>query len=400
MAANEQNSSEQFHFDSKWRNISLSMVGIGVLAFVAGLFMYEGQRIWANLLVNATFFLFIALGATFFIAAHRIAQGGWHVALKRIPEAMSTFLPVAGFFMILIGVGTWLHWHELYHWAEPEVAEHDHIIAGKKPYLNAPFFNIRILIYLAGWIIFAYFIRRYSLQQDQNPDVKIKFYRRTNTISALFLVFFAVTSASSSWDWLMSIDTHWYSTLFGWYIFASFWVTTLAVMTLIVLFLKKQGYMQIVRTKHLRDLGQFMFAFTIFWTYLWFSQYMLIWYGNIPEETKYFLERQEHYSVLFYTNIVFNFFVPFLVLMSAGAKKRVSTLAIAAVAIVFGHWIDFFMRVMPGTVGAEWGLGLLEWGGLIGFAGLFIFIVFRALSQASLVPVNHPLLKESQTYHS
>ncbi|MBO3273541.1 quinol:cytochrome C oxidoreductase, partial [Hymenobacter defluvii] len=214
----------------------------------------------------------------------------------------------------------------------------------------------------------------------------------------LFLVLFAVTESMSAWDWVMSIDTHWYSTMFGWYVFASWWVSGIAAITLCTIFLKQAGYLRFVNASHLHDLGKFMFGFSIFWTYIWFSQFMLIWYANIPEESVYFNQRlggfDNAYTGLFFFNLVINFAFPFLVMMTRDAKRQMIMLKIVSIAILIGHWFDFYLMIMPATMQGNNGF-IIEIGTALVFLGSFLLLMTKRLSQASLVPVNHPFLDES-----
>lgn len=205
----------------------------------------------------------------------------------------------------------------------------------------------------------------------------------------------------SAWDWIMSIDTHWFSTMFGWYVFASWWVSGLALITFIVIMLKDKGYLSVVNSNHIHDLGKFVFAFSIFWTYIWFSQFLLIYYAGIPEETIYFVERwkNDHYAPVFFINLIVNFFFPFLVLMTRDAKRHTRILKVVCPAIVFGHWLDFYLMVTPGTLQENGGFGLIEVGLLAMYASAFIYVALSNLAKAPLVARNHPMLKESLHHH-
>lgn len=351
-----------------------------------------GSRLWANILLNNFLFLAVALFGILFVVLHLLGDSAWQISIQRIPEAMSTFIPVAAILMFLILLGM----HDLYHWTHTEHL--DDTLQQKTAYLNIPFFIIRMLFYFTGWIILTYVIRKLSLKQDADPD--LKYFKKSRIYAGIFIVFFAITSSTSAWDWLMSIDAHWFSTLYGWYIFSGLFVSGISMMILIVLYLRKKGYMDHVNEEHLHDMGKYLFAFSIFWMYLWFSQYLLIWYGNIPEETVYFVERIEDFKLLFFLNIGVNFLVPLLVLMTRKSKRIYFTMACAAIICFIGHWIDFYMAIMPGAVGKNAGIGILEIGLTIGYLGLFLMIVFRSLSKAPLLPQNHPYFKESFEYEN
>ncbi len=384
----------KFLFTYRYKIPLFVLMGIGIVTLITG-FIVTGtdERFWANILLNNYYFTALSLGAVFFVAVHVISESGWHTSIQRIPEAMGSFLPVAGIlFLLLFLFGS----HSLYHWTHKE--ELDFVLQGKTAYLNMPFFMIRYLVYFAGWIVLAYYIRKFSIRLDHQND--LKFFRKSQVMSALFMVFFAITVSTSSWDWLMSVDAHWFSTLYGWYIFSGLLVSSVAMIILFVLILKAAGYMAHVNAEHLHDLGKYLFAFSILWMYLWFSQYLLIWYGNLPEETVYFVRRLEKYRILFYVNLLINFGFPFLVLMTRNSKRIPWILGIAAFAVFVGHWIDFFLVIIPGAIGSAIEVGFFEIGLTLGYLGLFVYVVFRALSKASLIPVNHPFFKESLKYHT
>ncbi len=374
------------------------MMAIGVVAVVLG-FTTDTTRTWAVLLHNNFYFTAISLCGTFFMAFNYLAQAGWSVSIKRVAEAQTGFLKFGMLGMILI---FWFGHHDLYHWThsqfyDPNSPEYDHILAGKSGFLNIPFFVTRLFAYAAIWIGFTYILRKHSLMEDQEGG--LTHYKRSITLSAIFMVLFAVTSSTSAWDFLMSIDAHWFSTLFGWYTFIGLFVSGMAMMCLMILYLQKRGYMEHVTENHLHDVGKFMFAFSIFWTYLWFSQFMLIWYANLPEEVVYYQVRWNYFRTLWATNLLVNFCAPFLVLMTRDAKRKKSILWVAGIIILCGHWLDVYVMVMPGTVGAHWHIGFIEIGTMIGYLGGFLLVTFKELSKAALVPKNHPMLAESLHHH-
>lgn len=394
-----------YTFRSSTKRVTLGLAAIGVLALVYAILTHvPGQRIWANVLVNAYFFLGISVIGTLWMAIQSVAEAGWSSAFKRIPEAVSQFVPFAGILLlvVLFGGSHSLHWHHIFHWMDPEVMNpdsdhYDSIIAGKQAYLNEPFFYIRAIIYVLGWVAFTIYFRKMSLKEDQEGGLGV--FKKSIGVGALFLVFYAVTSSTSSWDWTMSIDTHWFSTLFGWYNFATFWVAGISMFAMIIVFLKRNGYMDVVNEEHLHDLGKFMFGFSIFWGYLWFSQFMLIWYANIPEEVTYYMDRWENYQVIWWALPVLNLVLPMLLLMDKSAKRSYNMIMIAGVVIVFGHWLDVFHMVMPGALKDQWGFGVLEIGMFVGFLGAFLFVTHNALAKAPLVAKNHPYLEEAKHHH-
>ena len=220
--------------------------------------------------------------------------------------------------------------------------------------------------------------------------------------STIFIVFFAITSSTSAWDWTLSIDTHWFSTMYGWYNFASWFVSGLAAITLIVVLLRENGYIKIVSSEHLHDLGKFVFAFSIFWAYIWFGQFLLIYYANIPEESIYFLERLEsdYYSPFFFVTLFLNFFFPFLVLMTRDSKRHTIFLKIVCTVVMVGQWLNFYLMITPGVLKENGGFGFIEIGTTMVYFAAFSYVVLQSLSKVPLVAKNHPMLEESIHHHT
>jgi len=352
---------------------------------------------WAALYVACIFFMLISLGVLVFYAIQQVAQAGWSPVLFRVMQGITAYLPVGSiiFFIFLILCG--LHFNNLFIWLDPEVVATDKIIANKSGYLNFPFWIIRAAIFLLGWNVFRYFSRKNCLAQDEASDNS--FYKKNFNISAMFLVFFIVSESIMSWDWIMSIDPHWSSTLFGWYVFASFFVSGITTICLITLYLKSKGYLEYVNTSHIHDLAKFMFGFSVFWTYLWFSQFMLIWYSNIPEEVTYYVTRIELYNLPFFGAVAMNFLFPLLILINTDFKRISWVLVMAGTVILLGHYIDFFNMIMPSSVGDQWFIGIPEIGSVIFFLGLFLFVVFTALTKVPLLPKRNPFIEESKHFH-
>jgi hypothetical protein len=386
--------------------LSLVLIAIGLLSTVYA-FINDSHAAWTSLIFNNYFFLGISIFAVFFVALQHVAEAGWSTVIKRVPEAIMTFLPYACAVMIFIVVAAMLHWNHIYHWMEEGIMtegapNYDKIIAGKEAYLNPIFFLVRSIIYVVVWIYCAKRLRDISLQGDLEGGIGENSYNKGITVSAWFIVFFAVSSSMASWDWIMSIDTHWFSTLFGWYIFSEWSAIGFTTILLFCLFLKKQGYLQDLNDSIIHDLGKWVFAFSVVWTYMWFSQFMLIWYANIPEEVTYFMERIElsNYRFLFWFSAAINFVVPTIVLMSRDAKRNTNFLIVASVVILIGHWINSYLLFAPGTLHDHGHLGLTDLGMGLGFLGLFFYVVFRSLTTRPLSVKHHPFLEESKHLHT
>lgn len=385
---------DKYTFLRKTKYTFWAIGGLGIVLLLLGIFVESpnSQDIWTNILINNLFFLFIALFGGVFQALHKIAYSGWHTALQRIPEALATFLPISALLMFLLYFGM----HDLYHWSHEGL--HDPILEEKAAYLNLPFFFIRMAVYFAGWIGLTYLLRKNSLQQDLSTD--IKYYKKGKLLAALFMVFFAISSSMMSWDWIMSIDAHWFSTLFGWFIFIGLFVCGIAFMILVISFLKWKGHLQFIGKEHIHDMGKYLFAFSIFWMYLWFSQYLLIWYSHIPEETAYFAPRLNDFTILFFLILILNFLTPFLGLMTRDSKRNLKWLSFIAVIVLVGQWLNIYLLVIPGTIGKAARIGFLEIGFFCFYLSGFLYLVFSSLAKAPLLSKNDPLLEESFHYET
>lgn len=389
----------EFKLSNKAKSLTLILIIVGVVFTAIGIFMnledhHLKTRILGSGLANSYFFFCIALGALFFLALQYATETGWYATVKRMIEAVSAFLPYGiGLMVLVLLIITLNHGAHIYGWMDPETIAHDELVQGKRPYLNEVFFWIRTIAYLAVYYIFWMGFKKRSIEEDKigGTDLHFKNYKK----GALFLVFFAVFSSTSSWDWIMSIDVHWFSTLFGWYTFAGMWCSTMVVLVLLVLYLKKHGYLPKVNESHIHDIGKWTFATSFLWSYLWFSQFMLIWYANIPEETTYYITRIEHFKVLYFAMFLINFAFPMLILMSRDAKRHAGILTFVGVIILAGHWVDAYIMVAAGSLGENAKLGLIEIGMALLLTGAFIRVMLNSLTKAPLTPVNHPFLDES-----
>ncbi|MBW8049817.1 MAG: quinol:cytochrome C oxidoreductase [Cytophagales bacterium] len=407
---------EKFEFTKKAKKSLMTMIGAGILLVILGIVLmnvgghgeHEGgealnhvlhwsKRLWANLWLNNVWFTGIALIGVFFLSMQYVAWAGWSVSIKRVPEAFGYFLPVAGVLMLIIFL---VANHDLFHWTHEYLydkndARYDEILDGKSGFLNMPFFTSRMVGYFVLWFGLFWLIRKYSLTEDISGG--LEHFNKLRMICAFFMVIFGVTSSMAAWDWIMSIDAHWFSTMIGWYVFSSWFVSGLCFITLIVIYLKQNGYLAIVNENHIHNLALFVFAFSVFWTYLWFCQFFLIYYANIPEESIYFVQRllSDQYAPWFFATLIINFIFPFLALMTRDSKRHMAIVKIVCMLVLFGHWLDFYLMVMPGTVHEQGGIGFMEIGVTVIYIGIFLYTVLFALSKASLIAKHHPMLEES-----
>lgn len=360
------------------------------------------NRPWSAFYVALLFFLGVTLLVLAFYAAQRVAQAGWSIVLFRVMEAITANLLPVSVIMVVIIVLTGMHFNHLFTWMGEGVFDktsenYDPIVAGKAWWLNVPGWMIRGIIYLIGWNLYRWFIRKNSIAEDTATSIKI--YKRNYNVSVIFLVFFMATESMAAWDWIMGLDPHWFSTLFGWYVLATLLVSALTTIAFVTIYLRSKGYLPKVNDSHIHDLAKFMFGFSVFWTYLWFAQFMLIWYADMPEETTYFLMRFNEYKTLFLSMVVMNFAFPVLLLLNSDFKSRPWFVIIGGVVILAGHYIDLFIMIMPGTVGESWGFGIPELSATFLFLGIFIYTVFSAFAKADPVAKGNPFLYESEHFH-
>jgi len=409
---------DRFEIPARLRNTSFFLMAVGIITLVLGIVMLlNGQhstdadktRFWLVLLHDSVYLTLVATASIFIQAASTLAQGSWIVAYRRVPEAIGAnvwlFGSITVIILLLIVFTFNLHgangevYNPIYAWVHPNG---DKILEGKSNFLNPKMFVGFTLASVGLWAFFGRKFRAMSLAQESAPKNDTRIYWKMFRLSGVFLIVYGLTQMSTTpWMWIMSTQPHWYSTLFSWYTFASAFVSGMSLILLWVVYLKNQGNLELVTKEHMHDLGKFMFAFSIFWTYLWFAQYMLIWYANIPDETVYFkLRQQGPYSVIFYANFIINFVMPIIILMARPSKRNYFTITFMAMIIIFGHWLDYFQMVMPGPLGANWHINWYEIGIFMGFAGIMIFCVSRTLSKTSLVPNNNVLLKEAVVHIS
>lgn len=368
----------------------LMAVGAALIAYS---FFTDHNRAWANLLLNNYMFLSIAIGASFFIALQYISQSGWSSMFKRIPEALMSYIPWAGIIMLLLYFGM----HSIYHWTHEDALATDPIIQHKSPYLNIPFFFIRMVLFFIAWMVMTRLLRKASLAEDAHGG--LGYFEKSEFYSKIHIFLLAVTFSFATFDWIMSIDVHWFSTLFSLKNFVAAFYHGSATIVLIVIILHQKGYFKELNKSHLLDFSRYIFMLSIVWGYFAFSQFMLIWYGNIPEETEYFAHRwHSGFKVIFYVNFLINWFIPFVLLLPQALNKNINVLKYVAILLIAGQYLDLYEQIFP-TVLHHVVFGLPEIGFFAGFAGLFLFIFGKALASAPLVPKNHPYLEESLHHH-
>jgi hypothetical protein len=385
---------------------------VGLLSLIIGFIVYGGgnnpggDRFWAALLQNSVYFLLIVNASLFFFAAHSLAMAGWVMSFRRLTEAISACVTPLGIICFVILMCLVFGGHSgLYEWVDKDAVAKDAALKGKSGFLSPAFFTTYTVLTIGLWTLLGIKMRNLSRSID---DTKLtveegKRYIFKNTVwAAVYIVWFALTVMSVvPWLWLMSLNAHWFSTMYSWYTFGSTWVSGIALMTIFIIYLKNQGYLEYTNEEHLHDMAKYQFAFSIFWCYLWFDQFMLIWYANISEETVYFKPRFEGaYAGIFYLNLIINFVAPLLIYMKRGSKRNWGTVTFMSVLLIFGHWLDFYQMVFPKVDPDHVPLNLFDFGIALGFVGLIMWQTARVLSKFPMLANNHPFLKESIIHHT
>ncbi len=346
-------------------------------------------RAWTAYLTTAFYFLTIALGALVVTALLYVAKAGWGVVVKRVAEGVAGYLPWGAASMLVVLLGA----HTLYPWTGPEAHE-DPVLLTKASYLNLPAFAARMVVVLGLWLLFARLLRKGSVAQD--TDKAVRHTTRAVALSAGFLLVFALSFSVASFDWLMSLSPHWQSTIFAWYNMAGVVVAGLAVTIALAIRLRRSGALAEVNPSHLHDLAKLLFAMSTFWAYLWVSQYLLVWYANMPEETVYYVNRtQGGYRFLFWANLVINWLVPFVALLPRAAKRSEVHLVRVCVVVLLGRWLDVYLQVAPQALPDHPGIGVIELAAFVAFGAAFVLVVERALLRAPLIAKGDPYLVES-----
>lgn len=390
-----------FHYNHK--ELPESLKKFGMLFFIIGIALYllaffiDKERTIFNYLVLYSMMISIGLGSLFLIALEYVSGAFWSVPFRRIPEFLSGLLPL----LFVLVIPLLIFNYDLFHWTHKEAVESDPILKGKEPYLNIPFFIVRVFTFIAIWVLFYFALVNNSKKQDKTKDPNIT--RKNIIISSIFIPVFAITITFTSIDWIMSLEPHWFSTIFGIYYFSGTVIAALSAVTLLVILLKEKGYYQPWFTEdHLYSFGALLFAFVNFWAYIAFSQYMLIWYANLPEETFWFLTRWKGgWSIVSLLLIVVHFVIPYAVLLSQPAKMNPKKLKFISIWLLFAHLLDLFWLIMPNMQALKSGY-VFSWidfiSPILGI-GIVMLIVSYMSKNINLIPLGDPKLKRGINFH-
>ena len=371
------------------QKILFIMLGIGVIGFAFGLYG-NNARLWPSVLLNAFFFLTLALGAAVFVSINRVANAGWDTAFRRVPEAMMGYLPLGSLAMLALFFGR----NALYEGLRTFFGFNGKPMVFKNAWLSTPFFFGRMAFFLGLWVLLTWLIKRESRRQD--VDGKSEHTAKAKKYAAIFLAVFAFTFTFASFDWLMSIEPLFYSTIYAFYIISGLLLSGFAAITILVILARRRGLLPQANEHHLTNLGKLVFGFSTFWAYIWLCQYLLIYYANLPEETIYYIRRMQTpgWKLLFFVNIFLNWLIPFALLLSRGAKRSEGWLLTACGIVLVGHWIDLYVMIFPAYEHAAL-VGLVDVAVVIGFASLFLQTSASGLRKAAFLPQNDPYLAES-----
>ena len=375
-------------------------LGIALLVLSAIGYVANPAQFYFSYLTGWTFCLTIAVGALFFIFFQHLTRAEWSVVVRRIPEVLTWAFPL----LAVLGIPLLFGMHDLYHWThaelyDPSSPEYDPVLAGKQAYLNTPFWIGRMVAYFAIWTFIAYKLYSLSVRQDVDPDTDIP--ARQRTVSAWGLPLSAVTTAFASYDILMSLDPHWFSSIWAIYFFAGSFLAVICTITIMSITLQRGGMLRNVVTKeHYQDLGKFMFGFVVFWAYIGFSQYMLIWYGGIPEETVFYRHRLEHgWGYHSAALVLGHFVIPFLLLLPRFVKRSIPLMSFWSISLLVMHWFDLHWIVAP-VLHEHGGFHWLDLTCWLGLFSLVLGVVIYRLSRHALVPQNDPRLAPSLRFEN
>jgi hypothetical protein len=389
---------DQVTVSRNFKIITLILTAIGICSFIFGL-VSDSKTAWASYLIVNYYFLSVAMGATFFFVIQVISQSGWSSAFKRVSEAMMSYIPFAALFFLLLLFGV----KDLYHWSHADAVASDTVMAHKSAYLNIPFFFLRMVVCFVLWIVFTTILRKLSIKEDSYNETDTNgimiLFGKSELYSKVLAFILAITFSLSAFDWIMSIDVHWYSTIFALKNLIAAFLHGVSILTLIVFILHKKGYFPFLNKFHLHDFARYIFMLSIVWGYFWFAQFMIIWYGNIPEETIYYYARwQTGWKVLFFLEIGLNWAIPFFILLPVKTSRNMTVISVIIIILIIGQYLDLFVQIIPGTTGL-FKFGWTQAGLFLGYAGFFALVVATALSKSKLIPSNHPYLGESLNHH-
>jgi len=370
----------------------LGVIGLGASLALAG----GTKQFYFSWLVAYMYFLSIALGALFFVLVHTVTRAAWGVTLRRVVENVMATLPV----FALLFVPIWLGRHEIYEWMHAEAAAHNPIIQGKAAFLNEGFWFTRAIFYFVAWSVLATWFSTQSQKQDETGEERIS--ARLRGAAPIGIVLFALTTTFATIDWMMSLEPMWYSTMIGVYFFSGAVVAILSFTLLLVHFAYAQGALRgVVTVEHLQDVAKLLFGFTIFWAYIAFSQYFLIWYANIPEETIYYMKRQVgSWQSAGMMLALGHFLVPFFFLMPRAVKRQSALLIVMAIWQLLMHFLDLHWCIMPNLHPEGMKLGLTDVAAFAAVGGIFLAALGWVSSRRALVPLRDPRLPESLSFEN
>lgn len=385
---------ETFKPSQNLKTFAMGAIAIGIIAFAVGL-LKAPERAWASYLTALVFISGISLGGLFFIAINYIANAGWSVSIRRLCEGFTSFLPVMLVASLILAAG----FKYLYPWADADFVAANPLVAAKTGYLNVGFMMARILVFGLLMVFFARKIVNNSVAQDQNGDVNLT--HKNLTLSVIWTPIFALTFSMFCVDLLMSLLPTWYSTIFGIYVFSGSFQAALALLLLVMIYMKNQGFITGFYTEdHMHDVAKYLKGFSIFWAYIAFSQFMLIWYANIPEETEFFLMRAHGgWITLSFGLLIFKFIVPFLALLPRSFKRNEGHVAAVALLVIVTQYVDMYWLVYPNFNDHAMTFGFYEVGILLGFVGIFLLGLIRFYQKKGLVAVKDPRMHEALNHH-
>jgi hypothetical protein len=396
MASSSPNITDSVQFPAQM-DVAKTFYGVGIVGLIAsgvGFFLNK-EQFFFSYLTSFTFFTSIALASLIMVMIHHITKSSWGTVIRRIPESFFSNIAIWSVFMIPILLGM----SSLYTWTNSEYVANDPILLGKVPYLNEPFFVIRQFIYFGIWGFLGYKLHKVSVEMDRTNDWGLTSLLRK--LSAPGILVFSLTIAFASFDWLMSLDAHWFSTMFGVYFFAMSFQALFPVIILIVFWMQRNGMLKnTIGKAHIYDLGAWLFGFTVFYAYIAFSQFLLIYYANIPEATLWFYHRLEgNWAIITYSLLIGRFIIPFILLLNREPKHNQKVLGFVSVLIILMHLIELHWIVMPVFNHGGMVLSWLDFATLIGLGGIFMGLFFQRFKKHNMVPVNDPQLASSLDKH-